>query len=99
MLTAIVLRDDELAALTRHEMLAMEHLLHERLSEIARDRRSGDSALLLAIKAADYLAPLFDELGDDEVGDLLEALAASEIGRRALDRASQVAALTAPHAA
>ena len=95
MLTAIVLRDDELAELSRHEVLALEHLLHERLSEIARDRRSGDSALLLAIKAADYLAPLLDELGDDATFELLSAVAATDHGVAALERAGAVAALTA----
>jgi hypothetical protein len=99
MLTAIVLRDDELATLTRHEVLALEHLLHERMSEIARTRRSGDSALLLAIKAADYLAPLLDELGDDAVAELLADVAVSALGREAFDRAAQVAALTASTAA
>lgn len=94
MLTAIVLRDDELAELSRNEVLALEHLLHERLSEVARDRRSGDSALLLAIKAADYLAPLLDELGDEATSALLVAVAASEPARAAFDRASAVAALT-----
>ncbi|HEV2891499.1 MAG TPA: hypothetical protein VGX28_14095 [Frankiaceae bacterium] len=95
MLTAIVLRDDELATLSRSETLALDYLLHERLSEIARGRRSGDSALLLAIKAADYLAPLLDELGDDGTYDLLDAVAASDLGCAALDRARAVAALTA----
>lgn len=95
MLTAIVLRDDELSTLSRNETLALEHLLHERLSEIARDRRSGDSALLLAIKAADYLAPLLDALGDDGAYDLLAKVATSELGRAAFDRAKAVAALTA----
>lgn len=94
MLTALILRDTELATLSRHEVLGLEHLLHERMSEIARNRRSGDSALLLAIRAADYLAPLLDELGDDEVADLLARLTASEIGRTAFARALAVAALT-----
>jgi hypothetical protein len=95
MLTAIVLRDDELATLSRHETLAMEHLLHERLSEVARARRSGDSALLLAIRAADFLAPLFDDLGDEETMALLDALRESPLGRTAFDRVRAVAALTA----
>ncbi|HEX8004680.1 MAG TPA: hypothetical protein VF519_18490 [Mycobacteriales bacterium] len=95
MLTAIVLRDTERATLSRHEVLALEHLLHERLSEVARDRRSGDSALLLAIKAADYLAPLLDELGDEATFALLATVSATELGRAAFDRATAVAALTA----
>lgn len=99
MLTAIVLRDDELASLTRSEVLALEFLLHERLSEVARARKSGDSALLLAIKAADYLAPLLDELGDDGVGELLATVLASPLAERAFERANAVAALTARHAA
>jgi hypothetical protein len=99
MLTAIVLRDDELAMLSRHEVLALEHLLHERMSEIARTRKSGDSSLLLAIKAADYLAPLLDELGDDATAELLADVAASALGRTAFDRANRVAALTDTHAA
>ena len=94
MLTAIVLRDQELATLSRTEVLALEHLLHERMSEVARTRRSGDSALLLAIKSADYLAPLLDELGDDETYDLLAEVAASDLGRVAFDRAAAIAALT-----
>lgn len=95
MLTAIVLRDDELAELSRNEVLALEYLLHERLSEVARDRRSGDSALLLAIKAADYLAPLLDELGDDATAALLDDVSVSEGGQAAFERARAVAALTA----
>jgi len=95
MLTAIVLRDQELASLSRHEVLALEHLLHERMSEVARTRRSGDSALLLAIKSADYLAPLLDELGDEATYDLLDAVASSEAARAAFERASAIAALTA----
>lgn len=99
MLTAIVLRDAELATLSRHQVLALEHLLHEHLSEIARDRRSGDSALLLAIKAADYLAPLLDELGDETVSTMLAELAGSDLGRTAFGRATAVAALTESRAA
>jgi hypothetical protein len=99
MLTAIVLRDDELARLSRPEVLALEFLLHERMSEVARARRSGDSALLLAIKAADYLAPLLDELGDERVGELLAAVMASPLAQVAFERANAVAALTARDAA
>lgn len=99
MLTAMILRDAELATLSRHETLALEHLLHERMSEIARRRKSGDSALLLAIKAADYLAPLLDEMGDDYVVELLAQVATSDLGRVAFDRALAVAALTEPLAA
>lgn len=99
MLTPLILRDAELKTLTRHEQLALDHLLHERMSEIARSRKSGDSALLLAIKAADYLAPLLDEMGDDYVAELLARVAASDIGRTAFARALAVAALTEPAAA
>jgi hypothetical protein len=99
MLTAIVLRDEERRALNRHEVLGLEHLLHDRMSEVARTRRSGDSAILLAIKAADYLAPLLDELGDDATATLLSDLTVSELGRTAFDRATAVAALTDSHAA
>lgn len=94
MLTAMILRDTELATLSRHEVLALEHLLHERMSEIARRRKSGDSALLLAIKAADYLAPLLDEMGDEYVVSLLAEVATSDLGRTAFARALAVAALT-----
>lgn len=94
MLTPIVLRDTELATLSRHQTLALEHLLHERLSEVARARRSGDSALLLAIRAADFLAPLFDELGDDETFALLDDLRVSALWATASDRVAAVAALT-----
>src|SRR5688500_14717757 len=99
MLTAMILRDTELATLSRHETLALEHLLHERMSEVARTRRSGDSALLLAIKAADFLAPLFDELDDDSVVELLADVRTSAIGKTAMARANAVAALTEPTAA
>ena len=95
MLTPIVLRDAEVAPLTRHQVLALEHLLHERMSEIARGRKSGDSSLLLAIKAADYLAPLLDELGDDEVATLLSDTIASDLCQAAFGRLTAVAALTA----
>jgi len=94
MLTAIVLRDDELSTLSRNQVLALEHLLHDTLSDVARTRRSGDSALLLAIKAADYLAPLIDELGDEGVEELLDEVAHSDLGRTALQRANEVAAIT-----
>lgn len=94
MLTAIVLRDTELATLSRPEVLALEHLLHERLSEVARRRRSGDSALLLAIRAADYLAPLLDEMGDEGVATLLADVTAKDVAKTAFARAYAVAALT-----
>jgi hypothetical protein len=94
MLTPIVLRDTELSTLSRHQTLAMEHLLHERLSEVARARRSGDSALLLAIRASDFLSPLLDELGDEATFALLDELRTSALGRTAFERASAVAALT-----
>jgi hypothetical protein len=94
MLAVLVLRDTELAALTRNEVLALEHLLHERMSEVARTRRSGDSSLLFAIKAAEYLAPLLDELGDDAAIDLLHAMAGSPLGRIAYDRLDVVATVT-----
>lgn len=99
MLTSLMLRDTELAALSRHEVLALEHLLHERLSEVARGRKAGDSALLLAIRAADYLAPLLDELTDADVATLLDTVRESVTGRRAFARAYAVAALTEVDAA
>lgn len=99
MLAALVLRDTELASLTRNEILALEHLLHERMSEVARTRRSHDTSLLFAIKAAEYLAPLLDELGDDGALDLLHQVAISPIGQTAFERVARVAALTAPYAA
>lgn len=99
MLTALMLRDTELASLSRHEVLALEHLLHERLSEVARNRKSGDSALLLAIRAAGYLAPLLDELGDEAVATLLAGVRESALGRTAFARAYAVAALTEVDAA
>ena len=99
MLTAIVLRDAELATLTRRQVLALEHLLHERMSEVARGRRSGDSALLLAIRAADYLAPLLDEMGDDDVTALLDEVRESAVAKTAFARVYAVAALTETDAA
>ncbi len=99
MLTAMILRDTELASLNRHELLALEHLLHERMSEVARTRRSGDSALLLAIKASEYLAPLLDELDDDALTVLLTGVRASALGAVAFARANAIAALTEPTAA
>lgn len=98
-MTAMILRDSETATLSRHEVLALEHLVHERLSEIARGRKSGDSALLLAIRAADYLAPLLDELTDDEVDTLLDRVRESAVGRTAFARTFAVAALTEVDAA
>jgi hypothetical protein len=94
MLTAIVLRDSERALLNGHQVMALEHLLHERFSEVARARRSGDSALLLAIKAADYLAPLFEELGDDAAFALLDEVRGSALAQTAFDRVTAMAALT-----
>ena len=99
MLTTIVLRDDELATLSRTQVLALEHLLHERLSEVARTRKSGDSALLLAIKAADYLAPLYEQMDDTDVDEMLCDLAGSDLGRTAFERVEAVAELTANRAA
>lgn len=99
MLTAMIMRDDELATLSRDETLALEHLLHERLSEVARGRKSGDSALLLAIRAADYLAPLLDALGDEATAALLARVRHSPTGRTAFARVSAVAALTESAAA
>jgi hypothetical protein len=99
MLAALVLRDTELASLTRNETLALEHLLHERMSEVARTRRSNDSSLLFAIKAAEYLAPLLDELGDADAADLLHRVAVSPLGQTAFERVGRVAELTAPYAA
>jgi hypothetical protein len=91
-LTAIILRDDELASLSRHEVFALEHILHERLSAVARARRNNDSALLLAIKAADYLAPLLDELGDRRADRVIKGVASSSLGTLALERAMTLAA-------
>lgn len=99
MMTAMILRDAELATLSRHEVLALEHLLRERMSEIARSRKSGDSALLLAIRAADYLAPLLDELTEDEITALLARVRESATGRTAFARTFAVAALTEVDAA
>lgn len=99
MLTALLLRDTEAAALSRHQTLALEHLLHERLSEVARARKAGDSALLFAIRAADYLAALLEELGEDATAETLARTRAGALGRAAFARLDAVAALTESSAA
>ena len=99
MLTSLILRDPEVAPLSRHEKLALEHLLHERLSEVARGRKSADSALLLAIRAAGYLAPLLDELGEAGTAELLRAVRRSPVGQHAFVRAGALAAITDSSAA
>ena len=93
MLTTILLSDAELAQLSRHEGLAVEHLIHERLSEAARAQHSGDRALLLAIKSAEFLEPLLDELGDDGCDALIATVRCHDVARVALSRADQVAQL------
>lgn len=93
MLTAIILRRSEWARLSRVQRLALEFLVHDRLSEIARHRRSGDTALLLAIRAAEYLEPLLDELGAGGCDDLLTDVRVSDLGLSALLRTEEMAAL------
>jgi hypothetical protein len=93
MLTRIMLRADQIIDLAPIEMLALEYVLHERLAELSRDTRSGDAALLLAIRAARYLEPVIEALGADTADALLDAVRRSEIGRTALERTTEMAAL------
>ncbi len=93
MLTRLMLRADELADLSPAEILALEYVMHERLAELSRDHRSGDAALLLAIRAARYLEPLIAEMGEDGADILLGIVRDSAVGRRALDRTTEMAAL------
>ena len=90
-LSLILLSDGERARLSRVEVLAVEFLMHRRLAEIAKERRSADTSLLLAIKAAEFRAPLVAALGDQEVDALVARVAASEIGALALGRVAAVA--------
>jgi hypothetical protein len=89
-LSLILLRDGERARLSRHEVLAVEFLVHERLAEIARERTSSDASLLLVIKAADFMGPLIEELGDEEAKALVARVAASDIGAAAFERVAAV---------
>ena len=93
MLTRIMLRADEINDLAPAELLALEYLLHDRLAELSRDKRSGDAALLLAIRAARYLEPLIGELGEETTDALLESVRCSDLGRVALERTTEMAAL------
>ena len=68
------------------------------LSEVACFRRSGDSALLLAIKAADYLAAAGRD-GDEDVTAPLDEVRGTDVARTAFSRAYAIAALTEPNAA
>lgn len=93
-MTRVVLRDTELALLTEDERLALEYVLRTTLSEVARVRRAGDSALLLAVSAAEVLGALLERHSQDEVDDLVAAMPEHEVGRVALRRARDVARLT-----
>jgi hypothetical protein len=95
MLTRVLMRDAELAALDEDDRLALEYVVRTTMSEVARDRRHGDSALLLAVSAAEVLEPLLDRLGEHEVDDLLARTLGSDLGQVALRRAHDLAALTA----
>lgn len=99
MLTRIVLDDQSVAELSGFEVLALEYLVYDHLSEAARRRRSGDTALLLAIKAAEFLAPLVASHGDAGCDELLAAVRASATARAAIARADQILRLVAPDAA
>lgn len=94
MMTRVVLRDAELAALSDDERLALEYAIRSALSETARERRAGDSALLLAVSAAEVLGVLLEHVGEAGAEALIDDVLASEIGRTALLRASAVARLT-----
>ena len=94
MMTRVVLRDAELALLSEDERLALEYAIRTALSETARERRAGDSALLLAVSAAEVLGVLLERVGDDDADALIDDVLASELGRTALRRASAVARLT-----
>ncbi len=93
MLTRIMLRADEIAELSPIELLAFEYVLHDRLADLSRDRRSGDAALLLAIRAARYLEPIIADVGPATADALLDSVRRSDLGRAALDRATELAAL------
>jgi hypothetical protein len=95
MMTRVVLRDAELASLSEDERLALEYAVRSALSETARERRAGDSALLLAVSAAEVLGLLLERIGEDATDALIDEMLASDIGRTALRRASAVASLTA----
>lgn len=94
MLTRMLLRDAEIARLSVDERLALEYVVRTTLSEMARSRRSGDSALLFAIAAAEIWAVLIRSRDDDAVEALVEKVRASRIGRTTLDRVRQVTAVT-----
>ena len=95
MMTRVVLRDTELALLTDDQRLALEYAVRTALSETARERRAGDSALLLAVSAAEVLGVLLDRIGDERTDALIDEVVSSDIGRTALLRSRAVASLTA----
>lgn len=94
MLTRMLLRDAEIARLSVDERLALEYVVRTTLSEKARSRRSGDSALLFAIAAAEIWEVLLRSRDDETVEALVEMVRASRIGRTTLDRLRQVTSVT-----
>lgn len=94
MLTRILLLDAELSRLSVDERLALEYVVRSSLSDIARDRRSGDSALLFAIAAAEVYDVLLHGRDDEAVESLVERVRRSRAGRAAVDRAHRVASMT-----
>lgn len=95
MLARIVLRDDEVAGLTPVETAALEYELRMELSEIARRRGNGDSALILAVQAMRALDVLLTEIPDEETAlALADSVRATPLGALAVERITAVAALT-----
>ena len=95
MLSLIALADADLSPLSAYERLAVEYLLRDELSELARERRTGDTALLLAISAAEVLHILHREMSSAEVDDLLDRVRHAAVGQLAIERAAQLAHLSA----
>lgn len=94
MLTRMLLRDAEIARLSVDERLALEYVVRSTLSEMARERRAGDSALLFAIAAAEVYETLLRSRDDETVEALTEKVRRSRVGRATLARVREVAALT-----
>lgn len=91
----MLLRDAEISRLSVDERLALEYVVRSTLSEAARERRSGDSALLFAIAAAEVYEALLRSRDDEAVEALAERARRSRVGRLALDRVRKIAAFTA----
>jgi hypothetical protein len=93
-LTTLVLPAEETADLGREELLALEYLLVDALSEHARSVGAGLTALRHAMSAAAHLEDLMAEVGSAEAVRLCGDLKHSGVGRRVIDAATYVSGVS-----